>query len=132
MTDTCDVLVVGAGPVGSTAALLLASYGIECIVVEARLEPQRHPAAHVLSTRSMEIWREIGLERDIRGLSAPMHELRCIAYCTTFAGPELGRVPLADLPDAQMDAIESISPTRSAHLPSERARTTAVATPSQQ
>ena len=117
MSDTCDVLVVGAGPVGATAALLLASYGIDCTVVEARHEPQRHPAAHVLSTRSMEIWREIGLERDIRGLSAPMHELRCIAYCTTFAGPELGRVPLADLPDAQMDAIESISPTRSAHLP---------------
>ena len=117
VSDTCDVLVVGAGPVGATAALLLASHGLECIVVEARLEPQRHPAAHVLSTRSMEIWREIGLERDIRGLSAPMHELRCIAYCTTFAGPELGRVPLADLPDAQMDAIESVSPTRSAHLP---------------
>jgi 2-polyprenyl-6-methoxyphenol hydroxylase-like FAD-dependent oxidoreductase len=117
VSDTCDVLVVGAGPVGSTAALLLASHGIECIVVEARLEPQRHPAAHVLSTRSMEIWREIGLERDIRGLSAPMRELRCIAYCTTLAGPELGRVPLADLPDAQMDAIEAISPTRSAHLP---------------
>jgi 2-polyprenyl-6-methoxyphenol hydroxylase-like FAD-dependent oxidoreductase len=117
VSDTCDVLVVGAGPVGSTAALLLASHGIECIVVEARHEPQRHPAAHVLSTRSMEIWREIGLERDIRGLSAPMHELRCIAYCTTLAGPELGRVPLADLPDAQMDAIEAISPTRSAHLP---------------
>ena len=117
VSDTCDVLVVGAGPVGATAALLLASYGIDCTVVEARREPQRHPAAHVLSTRSMEIWREIGLERDIRGLSAPMHELRCIAYCTTFAGPELGRVPLADLPDAQMDAIESISPTRSAHLP---------------
>ncbi|WP_186273321.1 FAD-dependent monooxygenase [Mycobacterium kubicae] len=117
MSNTCDVIVVGAGPVGATAALLLASYGIDCTVVEARHEPQRHPAAHVLSTRSMEIWREIGLERDIRGLSAPMHELRCIVYCTSLAGPELGRVPLADLPVAQMDAIESISPTRSAHLP---------------
>lgn len=117
VSDTCDVVVIGAGPVGATAALLLASYGIDCTVVEARRAPQRHPAAHVLSTRTMEIWREIGLERDIRRLSAPMHELRCIAYCTTFAGPELGRVPLADLPDAQMDAIESISPTRSAHLP---------------
>lgn len=117
MNDNCDVLIVGAGPVGATAALLLASYGIDCTVVDPRSEPQRHPATHVLSTRSMEIWREIGLERDIRGLSAPMHELRCIAYCTTLAGPELGRVPLADLPDAQMDAIESISPTRSAHLP---------------
>jgi len=117
VTDTCDVIVVGAGPVGATAALLLAGYGLHCIVVEARREPQRHPAAHVLSTRSLEIWREIGLERDIRRLSAPHHELRCIAYCTTLAGPELGRVALADLPDKQMDAIESVSPTRSAHLP---------------
>ena len=116
MSDTCDVLVVGAGPVGATAALLLAGYGLKCTVVEARREPQSHPAAHVLSTRSMEIWREIGFERDIRRLSAPIHELRCIAYCTTLAGPELGRVPLADLPDAQMDAIELVSPTRSAHL----------------
>jgi 2,4-dichlorophenol 6-monooxygenase len=117
MSDTCDVVVVGAGPVGATAALLLASHGIDCTVVETRGEPQRHPAAHVLSTRSMEIWRELGLEREIRGASAPMHELRCIAYCTTLAGPELGRVPLADLPEAQMDAIESVSPTRGAHLP---------------
>jgi 2-polyprenyl-6-methoxyphenol hydroxylase-like FAD-dependent oxidoreductase len=117
ITDNCDVIVIGAGPVGATAALLLASHGLRCTVVEARREPQTHPAAHVLSTRSMEIWREIGLERDIRGLSAPMHELRCIPYCTTLAGPELGRVPLADLPDTQIDAIESISPTRTAHLP---------------
>jgi len=115
--DTCDVIVVGAGPVGATAALLLAGYGLKCTVVEARRAPQSHPAAHVLSTRSMEIWREIGLERDIRRLSAPMHELRSILYCTSLVGPELGRVPLADLPHAQIDAIESVSPTRTAHLP---------------
>jgi 2-polyprenyl-6-methoxyphenol hydroxylase-like FAD-dependent oxidoreductase len=117
MDDTNDVIVVGAGPVGATAALLLADYGLKCTVVEARREPQSHPAAHVLSTRSMEIWREIGLERDIRRLSAPMHELRNVLYCTSLVGPELGRVPLADLPHAQIDAIESVSPTRSAHLP---------------
>ena len=117
MGGTCDVIVVGAGPVGATAALLLADYGLTCAVVEARRAPQSHPAAHVLSTRSMEIWREIGLERDIRRLSAPMHELRSVLYCTSLAGPELGRVALADLPHAQIDAIESVSPTRSAHLP---------------
>jgi 2-polyprenyl-6-methoxyphenol hydroxylase-like FAD-dependent oxidoreductase len=117
MDDTRDVIVVGAGPVGATAALLLADYGLKCTVVEARREPQSHPAAHVLSTRSMEIWREIGLERDIRRLSAPMHELRNVLYCTSLVGPELGRVPLADLPHAQIDAIETVSPTRSAHLP---------------
>ncbi|QUR67495.1 FAD-dependent monooxygenase [Mycobacterium spongiae] len=116
MSDTCDVIIIGAGPVGATAALLLADYGINCIVVEARDQPQTHPAAHVLSTRSLEIWREIGLDREIRRLSAPMHELRCITYCTTLAGPELGRVPITDLPSARLAAIEALSPTRNAHL----------------
>ena len=118
VNETCDVVIVGAGPVGATAALLLASYGIDCTVIDVRKTPQPHPAAHVLSTRSLEIWREVGLERDIRRLSAPQHELSCIAYCTTLVGPEVGRVPLLDdLPDTQVDAIESISPTRNAHLP---------------
>lgn len=117
MKESCDVVVVGAGPVGATAALLLAGHGITSTVVESRSVVGSHPAAHVLSTRSLEIWREVGLERDIRRLSAPMRELRCITYCTTLAGPELGRVPLADMPETQLDAIESISPTRSAHLP---------------
>jgi 2-polyprenyl-6-methoxyphenol hydroxylase-like FAD-dependent oxidoreductase len=117
MSDFCDVVVVGAGPVGATAALLLSGHGLECIVVEARGEPRSHPAAHVLSTRSMEIWRGVDLEHDIRRLSAPSHDLRCIAYCTSLAGPELGRLPLADWTEAQLAAIESLSATRSAHLP---------------
>ena len=58
ITDSCDVIVIGAGPVGATAALLLAAYGLACTVIEVRRAPQSHPAAHVLSTRSMEIWRE--------------------------------------------------------------------------
>jgi 2-polyprenyl-6-methoxyphenol hydroxylase-like FAD-dependent oxidoreductase len=112
-----DVIVVGAGPVGATAALLLAAHGVDCTVLERRNHPRTHPAAHVLSTRSMEIWREIGLERDIRRLSAPTYDLRTIVYATTLTGPELGRVALMDLPEAQLDAIESISPTRACHLP---------------
>ncbi|MEE6179352.1 FAD-dependent monooxygenase [Mycobacterium sp. 050134] len=123
MADTCDVVIVGAGPVGATAALLLAAHGVECVVVEPRNRPQSHPAAHVLSTRSMEIWREIGLDRDLRGLSARAYELRCIPYCTTLAGPELGRVPLGELPETQLEVIDSISPTRNAHLPQNRLET---------
>ncbi|MGB5112554.1 MAG: hypothetical protein WBO08_13420, partial [Mycobacterium sp.] len=57
----------------------------------------------------LEIWREIGLEREIRRRSAPLSELRTILYCTTVAGPELGRVPLMDLPPERLDAIGSVS-----------------------
>lgn len=117
MPEERPVIVVGAGPVGATAALLLAAHGVASVVIERRSAPQVHPAAHVLSTRSLEIWRGLGLDRDIRRLSAPLHELRVISYCTTLAGPELGSVPVLDLGTDQLDRIEAISPTRAAHLP---------------
>ena len=117
MRQSDDVVIVGAGPVGATLALSLADKGVRSVVVERRTQPQTHPAAHVLTTRSLEIWRELGLERELRRLSAPLYELRTISYCTTLAGPELGRVPVLELPAEQLDAIESISPTRGAHLP---------------
>lgn len=112
-----DVVIVGAGPVGATMALLLADHGIPTLVVDRRTRPQTHPAAHVLSTRSLEIWRQLGLEREIRRLSAPIHELRTISYCTTLAGPALGEVPVLDLSAEDVAAVESISPTRAVHLP---------------
>ncbi len=116
--DECDVVIVGAGPVGATAALLLADYGVQCLVVEARHSPQSHPAAHVLSTRSLEIWRQVGLDHDILDMSAPPADMQTIPYCTTLAGRELGQVPLIDdLSDEQRQGIDSISPTRHAHLP---------------
>ncbi len=94
-----DVVIVGAGPVGATMALLLADHGIPTLVVDRRTRPQTHPAAHVLSTRSLEIWRQLGLEREIRRLSAPIHELRTISYCTTLAGgPRSAKCPYWTFP----------------------------------
>jgi 2-polyprenyl-6-methoxyphenol hydroxylase-like FAD-dependent oxidoreductase len=56
------VLVVGAGPAGLAAAIGVARHGIECLVVERRSEPSTHPRATVVSTRSMELLRAMGLE----------------------------------------------------------------------
>jgi 2,4-dichlorophenol 6-monooxygenase len=35
------VLIVGAGPAGLTAAVALARYGVECLLVERRLKRRR-------------------------------------------------------------------------------------------
>ena len=51
ITDNCDVIVIGAGPVGATAALLLASHGLRCTVVEARREHVRSGVGLRLSAR---------------------------------------------------------------------------------
>ncbi|MFN8089652.1 MAG: FAD-dependent oxidoreductase [Mycobacterium sp.] len=113
---TSRVVIVGAGPVGATAALLLAEHGIDSIVVERRTCPSTHPAAHVLSTRTLEIFRELGLEHDVRRLSSRVYELRDAIYATTLTGPELGRVTIYDPDSAEARRLDTLSPTRAANL----------------
>ena len=60
-----DVLVVGAGPAGLTAAATLRRYGAEVLVIERKSRLTSHPRATVVSTRSMELLRSWGLEDEI-------------------------------------------------------------------
>ena len=108
--NTSRVLIVGAGPAGATAALLLAEHGIDTLVVERRVAPSTHPAAHVLSTRTLEIFRELGLEHDVRRLSSRMYELRDIIYATSLTGPELGRITIYDPESTEAQLLQTLSP----------------------
>ncbi|MDT5247073.1 MAG: 2,4-dichlorophenol 6-monooxygenase, partial [Mycobacterium sp.] len=114
--NTSRVLIVGAGPAGATAALLLAEHGIDTHVVERRVAPSTHPAAHVLSTRTLEIFRELRLEHDVRRLSSRMYELRDIIYATSLTGPELGRITIYDAESTEALLLQTLSPTRAANL----------------
>src|SRR5204863_7022983 len=88
------VLIVGAGPVGMTAAILLARQGIESLVVDRRPGPHRAPQAHVVNPRSLEIFRSAGLDREtLRRLATPRDDGSHVSWVTTLAGPELGRLP---------------------------------------
>ncbi len=110
------VVIVGAGPAGATAALLLAQHGIDTLVIERRMSPSPHPAAHVLSTRTLEVFRELGLEHDVRRLSSRIYELRDGIYATSLTGPELGRLTIYDPESAEARLLETLSPTRAANL----------------
>ena len=114
--STSRVLIVGAGPAGATAALLLAEHGIDTFVVERRVAPPTHPAAHMLSTRTLEIFRELGLEHDVRRLSSRIYELRNIVYATSLTGPELGRITLYDPESTEAQLLQTVSPTRGVNL----------------
>ena len=56
------VAIIGAGPSGLVAALLLERMGIETCVIERRASPQRAPAAHVVNARTFEICRAAGVD----------------------------------------------------------------------
>ncbi|MFE3256304.1 FAD-dependent monooxygenase [Nocardia sp. NPDC059229] len=66
-----SVLVIGGGPVGLTLSILLSRMGIDHRVIEARVEPSPHPKARGISARSMEIFRRLGLEAEIRAAGLP-------------------------------------------------------------
>src|SRR3954451_2830763 len=89
------VLVVGAGPVGLTLAMDLAHRGISVAVVETRsaAEPPSVKCNHV-SSRSMEIFRRLGLAQKLRDAGLPADYPNDCAYRTTATGIELSRIPI--------------------------------------
>ena len=67
----CQVLVVGAGPVGMTAAALLAARGIDVVVVEKRSGPSDEPKAISLDDESLRTYQQAGLETEILRVVVP-------------------------------------------------------------
>jgi 2,4-dichlorophenol 6-monooxygenase len=102
------VLVVGAGPAGMMSALLLASSGLSCRVVERRAGPQRAPAAHVVNARTLEICRSAGLDMAaLDAASASPADAGHVYWMTRLAGQELGRLPF----EQQGDDVLAVTPT---------------------
>ena len=95
------VVVVGAGATGATTALLLARLGIRSVVLERRSTPLLHPAAHVLSARSFEIWHQASprLCREISAQVPPIETVSRIQWRSTFAAEPLGEIDLLSEPD---------------------------------
>ncbi len=88
------VLIVGGGPVGMMACLLLAGQGIESLVVERREGPHRAPQAHVVNPRTLEIFRGAGIDVDaLRALATPRADGSEVVWMTDLTGEELGRLP---------------------------------------
>ncbi|KAM7277171.1 hypothetical protein ACFE04_019037 [Oxalis oulophora] len=87
------VLIVGGGPVGLVLAILLNKQGIKCSIVEKTSRHSRHPQAHFINNRSMEVLRKIeGLVEDIESLQSSKDLWRRYIHCTSLTGTILGSV----------------------------------------
>ncbi len=67
-TIQTPVLVVGAGPAGLVTSLTLAHHGVASLLVEKHPGTSIYPRATAVSTRTMEIFRGLGVERGGAGV----------------------------------------------------------------
>ncbi|SFK70161.1 FAD-dependent monooxygenase [Geodermatophilus ruber] len=87
-----DVLIVGAGPAGASAAALLSTYGIPNIVINKYRSVANTPRAHITNQRAMETLRDLGLEEVAAAASTPQALMGEHVWGTSLAGEELGRI----------------------------------------
>ncbi|MGW5655520.1 FAD-dependent oxidoreductase [Streptomyces humi] len=112
-----DVLIVGSGPAGASAALALSTYGVPNMVVTRYGSLADTPRAHITNQRTMEVLRDLGVEREALARATPQHLMGNTTFCTSLAGEELGRVRSWGNEPLVQAAHELASPTSMCDIP---------------
>ena len=117
---TTDVLVVGSGPAGSSAALFLASYGINHLVVSKYSNTANTPRAHITNQRTFEIMRDMGVEEELKKIATPHEMIGETVFCTAIAGEEFGRLRSWGTHPLRHGDYETASPSMNGDVPQTR------------
>lgn len=86
-----EVIIIGGGPVGLSAAICLAYQGIKSILIEKHPTTTNHPKARGVNGRSMELFRIWGLEEQMKRYQMSRESYR-FTWIEDFQGKEITRV----------------------------------------
>lgn len=112
-----EVLVVGSGPSGASAALALSTYGISNIMVTKYRWTANTPRAHITNQRAMEFFRDMGIEDEVNALATPHALIGDTVFCSAIAGEEFGRILTWGTSPARHADYEAASPTLNCDMP---------------
>ncbi|CAM8880765.1 unnamed protein product [Rhodiola kirilowii] len=111
--NAIPVLIVGAGPVGLLLSVLLTKLGVKCAILEKSIAFSKHPQAHFINNRSMEVFHRLnGLGKEIQRKQPPVDQWRKFIYCTSLTGPIFGEVDHMQPQDFE----KVVSPASVAHF----------------
>lgn len=90
MQRSVPVVIVGGGPVGLSMAILLQRFGVDFVLLERSPTTTDHPKARGTYTRTMEIFRQWGIDGLMKRHALPDGS-DFFAFCEAMTGPEWGR-----------------------------------------
>lgn len=103
----CQVLIVGAGPAGVVAALLLGDFGIDTVLIDRRTTVSELPRARGVHARATEVLRQLRIESDMVAAALPTDARMEVR--TTLAEPAVHTVPTGGETFTPVSPCEGIS-----------------------
>ncbi|KAH6949642.1 FAD binding domain-containing protein [Ilyonectria sp. MPI-CAGE-AT-0026] len=112
-----EVLVVGAGVTGLSLAALLSRFGIKTLAIAKHSGTAPAPRAHITNQRTMEVFRDMGIEDQVKAVSTPLKSLGSGVMTTSLTGTEVGRYHCYGAGDNQLSDFTKSSPCEMQNSP---------------
>lgn len=112
-----EVLIIGSGPAGSSAALFLSTLGVANILITKYRWTANTPRAHITNQRTMEIFRDVGIEAQVIAEATPHALMGDTVFCTSITGEELGRIRTFGTHPTRHAEFELASPNFNCDIP---------------
>ena len=106
-TDTYDVIVAGAGPVGLTLAIDLGRRGVRCLIMERHATTAPWPKMDRSNARTMEFYRRIGIVDRVRALGYPPDNPMNVFLATRLSDPPVAVLEYPSVAQRRKQIAES-------------------------